>query len=208
MLCGQSSEGQSALSNTDEAEQRDPQRAVVPGDQMARVMLTVHCVGGSVPATELEVLGTPPRAGRGRGARRHGRCARAKAPLCRLRICACCRTHLASQDRKLLRPDCAQTPGETRLPLWLSLGAVWPWGSPSTSLSLRVSVCEAGRTPPARRGCARVRILGGHSSRQRQAAWSAPRRGRRCSQPPAVASGVALPPLSVSHRFASILLSL
>lgn len=41
MLCGQSSEGQSTLSNTDEAEQRDPQRAAVPGDQMARITLTV-----------------------------------------------------------------------------------------------------------------------------------------------------------------------
>ena len=169
VLCGQSSEGQSALSNTDEAEQWDQQRAAAPGDQMARISLTVHYVGGSVPATELEVLGTPPRAGGGQGGRRHRRCALAKARVCPLRICAFCRTHLVSQDQKFLRPDCAQTPGETRLPLRLSLGALWPWGSPSTSLRLRVSVCEAGRTPPARQGCARVRVLGGHSSRRQPA---------------------------------------
>lgn len=65
-----------------------------------------------------------------------------------------------------------------------------PWGDPAASVAqpravygpgslspdLRVSVCEAGRTPPQAE-LRRVRILVA-TARPRQAAWSAPRRGQ------------------------------
>lgn len=120
----------------------DPQRAVVPGDQMARVMLTVHCVGGPVPATELRCW--EHRGPAVRGAWRHGRCQSALPPPGSVHVAA----HALHLRTESLRPDCAQTPGETRLPLWLSLGAVWPWGSPSTSLSLRFQSVRRGEHRP------------------------------------------------------------
>ena len=110
----------------------------------------------------------------GRGGQRYRRCVLTKAPVCPLRIRA------------------------FRLPLRLSLGAVWPRGSPSMSPSLRVSVCEAGRTSPSRQGPLRVTIrvasasvsLSGRSSWKQQTRCHHRGGGKRGFQLLAVASGM------------------